>query len=120
MSKPDLPVFKQAMSGAATRLNELLDSLSFMLPLCVDNLHTNGLQLALFGGRWARADLAPQTLTLTASATLYVFADPATGAAAFQTGTYPSGKVALGIATTTATGIASYVQEPRCTPALVP
>jgi hypothetical protein len=72
----------------------------------------NGLTWGYYGGNWqvglTSNAVANGTLTLTASATNYIYADPVTGAVSVNTTGVPSGKIALYSVVTGTSTVTSY------------
>ncbi len=119
MSIHDFQQLVEAQAGAATRVNAIIQSLAGYKPLTPDFLAdaTTGLDLVFYGGRWNGSDRTAQTVTFPASqATVYVEAVLSTGVISVNTTGYTSGRVPLGIAETSATGILHYYPESRVGP----
>lgn len=80
---------------------------------------SGGLVWAFYGGMLGNgAAVANGSLTLTPSATVYIEADPATGAVSQNTNGFSAGKVPLYQATTSATAVTGYIDYrasvPQC------
>lgn len=89
-------------------VNALLDAAS---PATLWGRHASacsGLVWGFYGGQFAANAIANGTVTLTASATNYVYADNATGAVSANTTGVPSGKVPLYSIVAGATTVTSY------------
>lgn len=68
----------------------------------------SGLTWGYYGGWFNGAQINDGTVTLTASATNYVYADSTTGAVSVSTSAYPSGSIALYTIVTGTTTVTSY------------
>ncbi|WP_423396019.1 hypothetical protein [Burkholderia sp. LMG 21824] len=89
-------------------INALLDAAS---PGMLWGRHASacsGLTWGFYGGQYGSNAIANGTVTLTASATNYVYADNATGAVSVNTSGVPSGKIPLYSIVTGTTTVTSY------------
>ncbi|WP_316150420.1 hypothetical protein [Cupriavidus sp. BIC8F] len=82
---------------------------------------TSALTWGYYGGYFNGNAIANGTVTLTASATNYVYANASTGAVSVSTSSFPAGSITLYQITTNATSVTNYLDRRQYAPvALVP
>lgn len=114
MSIPAIDQLDPSQSGKEALINELFDALRESFTLGKWDSASAGLTIWFYGGRWAGTDVANQSLTLPASTSaIYIEADATSGAISQNTTSYTVGKVPLGIAVTSGSGLTSYTPESR-------
>lgn len=112
MTIPAIPQLDPAQAGKEQLLNELFGALRAFFTLGFSKTMSTGLTIWFYGGRFLGTDLANQSLSLPASAAaIYIEASATTGTISMNTAGYTSGKIALGIAVTSAVGLASFTPE---------
>lgn len=102
-----------SQSGKEILINELFDSLLAKFTLGIHRSATVGLTLGLYGGPFLGLSLANQTLTLPASSTRYIEADATLGTAYATATAYTAGRIPLGVAVTSSSGLTSYTPVDR-------
>ena len=100
-----------SLIGKVQRINELFDALAPNATLRIHRSATLLLTLGFYGGPFKGTVLADQTTVLPVSSTSYVEANATTGAVSSNTVGYTTGKIPLGVAVTSATGLTSWTTK---------
>ena len=103
----------EPQAGKEALINELFDGVLPFFTLMIHRSACVGLTLAVYGGNFKGTVIASQTVALPASATRFIEADATTGALYATAGAYTTGRVKLGVAVTSGTGLISYVPADR-------
>lgn len=99
-STNQLPMLSAGQAGKEISINAAVAAASPAMLFARDELSCIGLTMRVFGGWFRGIELAAQSITLTASATNYVEADPVTGVISSNTASFTAGRLSLYTVTT--------------------